>query len=127
MARAVVIHVLLLFLYGITGCRYHNEEELYGPSDAKCDTVNITLSNSINQILTLNCYSCHSSSNAGPLGAGINLQTYSELRTIALSGRLAGAITHSSGFVPMPLNGTKLDDCSIEKIKAWIKNGALNN
>lgn len=127
MLKAAIINVLLLCLYGMFGCRYYNEEELYDDSEVKCDTVNVTLSNSINSILALNCYSCHSNSNAIPFGSGINLETYSGLSATALSGRLVGAITHSPGFVPMPHNAAKLDDCSIEKIKAWINDGALNN
>lgn len=118
--------ILLFFSILLIRCQYDNEEELYGGSD-NCDTSNVTYSQTVKPILTNNCYSCHSASNANSFGEGINLETYSELITVANNGRLLGAIEHSSGYDPMPLGGNKLDDCTIEKIKAWINNGATND
>lgn len=128
MKRAAAIVVLGFCLCFVFSCRYDSEEELY-PQDEEpmCDTLNVSLSNTIRPILNANCYSCHSASNASVFGAGINLENYSELQNIAQSGRIIGAITHSPGFVAMPLEGIKLDECSINKIKAWINNGALDN
>ena len=38
-----------------------------------------------------------------------------------------GSIKHDSGYKAMPQNATKLDDCRISKVEAWITAGALNN
>ncbi len=129
MKRAAVLFVIVIGSYLMYGCRYDNEEELYHNPDVedKCDTLNVTLSNTIQPILSQNCYSCHSITNSGSFGAGINLESYSELLTLVHSGRLIGAITHSPGFSAMPQGGTKLDDCTIDQIKSWINAGALNN
>lgn len=129
MKRASIIFILALSSFFLYNCQYDNEEELYSDINAgeKCDTLNITLSNTVEPILSENCYSCHSNSNSGTFGAGINLETYSELMELVHSGRLTGAITHSPGFSAMPQGGEKLDDCSISKIRAWINSGALNN
>jgi hypothetical protein len=129
MKRGIFILILVLTSFLVYNCMYDNEEELYPDIDSgeKCDTLNISLSNSIKPILSNNCYSCHSNSNSGTFGAGINLETYSGLVEMVNRGRLIGAITHSPGFIAMPQGGTKLDDCSISKIRAWINGGALNN
>jgi cytochrome c5 len=126
MKRVAIIGFLLFFCF-ILSCRYDSEEELYFDEDQKCDTINVTFTNTIRPILTANCFSCHSGSNAGSFGAGINLEAYESLLATVNSGRLTGAIMHSPGFSAMPLDGTKLDDCSINKIRAWINSGALNN
>ncbi|MBN1987718.1 MAG: hypothetical protein JW761_15505 [Prolixibacteraceae bacterium] len=117
--------MLILLSVAFFSCRYDNEEELYG--DAICDTSNVTYAQTVKPILTASCYSCHSVSNANSFGSGINLETYSELMIQINNGRLVGAISHSPGYTPMPQVGAKLDDCSIEKIKAWINEGAANN
>jgi cytochrome c5 len=117
---------LLAFSFFLVSCEYNNEEELYGDKQ-DCDTSNVAYSQTVKPILTASCYSCHSVSNANTFGSGINLETYSELMIQINNGKLVGAISHSPGFTPMPQVGAKLDDCSIEKIKAWINEGAADN
>ncbi len=89
-----------------------------------CDTVNMAYTADVVPILQANCYSCHG--NGGNSG-GVNLDTYDNVKIVADNGSLLGAITHASGFVPMPLNAPQLSDCDINKIKSWIGNGAQNN
>jgi len=43
------------------------------------------------------------------------------------NGKLLGAVTHASGYSPMPKNQAQLSDCNIQKITNWINKGALNN
>jgi len=40
--------------------------------------------------------------------------------------RIVGAINHETGFLPMPypVGSAKLDQCDIDKVTAWITNGA---
>jgi hypothetical protein len=49
------------------------------------------------------------------------------VQTVALNGKLFGAVNHSSGYSSMPKNGNKLPQCKIDEIRIWITNGALNN
>lgn len=84
----------------------------------KCDTKSITYTNTVQAIVTENCLSCHFN------GSGRSYSTYDSLTTHPNFARLLGAIRHDAGFVAMPQSGGKLEDCEIEKIEAWIADGA---
>lgn len=124
--QLIAFIILTLFF---AACYYDNEEFLY-PSintDSSCDTSNVTLSAGVIPIFESRCFSCHSNSTANSLGSGINLETYSQLIIWVNNGKLEGAVNHSPGYVQMPQGAAKLDDCSLNKITAWINQGALNN
>ena len=115
-----------LFIIGclvLAGCYYDKEELLY-PS-GNCDTSNSTFSGVVQTCLqTYGCLGCHSG--AAPSG-NVLLNTYTVVKTYVQNGKLYGAITHSTGYTPMPQGGNKMNTCDINKIKAWIDAGALNN
>ncbi len=113
--RYLLIAVLLYIAVPQTGC-YYDKAELLNPGNI-CDTTTITYSFSVNPILTANCTGCHSGANAPN---GVRLDTYEGVKIQVLNGFLVGVITHSAGYSPMPKNGTKLSDCSINKIRKWI-------
>ncbi len=75
-------------------------------------------------ILQANCNSCHRVGNAP---GDIITENYIGVKKIAENGKLVGSIEHASGFIPMPLGRSKLSTCDINKIKAWIEQGTLNN
>ncbi len=112
----------------LSACSKTNETTLSGNTTGgntnNCDTVNMKYVANVQPILQANCYSCHANGNA--LG-GVSLGTYSGVKQQADKGNLIGAITHASGFTPMPQGGAKLSDCNINKIKAWVARGTLNN
>jgi len=89
-----------------------------------CDTTAITYSGFIAPLFNTFCTGCHSGGN--PSG-GILLNSYIGVKSVALNGRLRGAISWTPGYQKMPQTGNKLTDCSIAKIQAWINNGAPNN
>ena len=89
-----------------------------------CNTVNVSYSGFIAPLFTTFCNGCHSGGN--PSG-GILLNSYSGVKAVAQNGRLIGAISWSAGFQRMPQSGNKLSNCSIDKIQAWINDGAPNN
>lgn len=89
-----------------------------------CDVTNVSFSGFVQPILTTNCVGCHS---GGAPSGGITLNTHAGIQSVALSGRLYGAISHSTGFQPMPRGSAKLAQCTIDKIKSWIDEGAQNN
>lgn len=104
---------------------------LQGAKDEKCDedmeecnTENVTYSGFIQNTLNNGCRTCH---NATTANGNVRLDNYEGVRAAAISGRLYGAISWSSGFQNMPLGGAKLSDCTIDKIKSWIDNGSQNN
>ena len=107
-----------------TNCEYDVAEELYPPNG--CNTDNVSYSQDIVPIIDTNCYRCHSEENSG-LGAGIVLEGYDKIEGIATNGTLLGVIRHEGGFTAMPLDASKIDDCSINKIEAWIADGAQDN
>ncbi|HKJ41202.1 MAG TPA: hypothetical protein VKA27_03870 [Sunxiuqinia sp.] len=131
MKRIYQLTTILFFTAFFTSCYYDNEERLYpnidSSTNSNCDTTKVTLSQSVMPILQSRCLSCHGKSVANGLGSGVNLETYSELVKYVHNGQLEGAINHSPGYIGMPQGASKLDDCSINKITAWINRGALND
>lgn len=121
--------VMVIAVIGIitwTGCTYKKEELLFPATAAvTCDTSNVKYSVEIKNILTTNCYSCHSGTGAS--GGGNVFNTYADLQGYITAGLVLGNVMHSPGFSPMPKGGNKLNDCDIAKIRTWIRNGALNN
>ncbi|HYH14250.1 MAG TPA: hypothetical protein VD794_03460 [Flavisolibacter sp.] len=123
---------LLGLLIFIVSCSKSNEESEQnngnpnnGGGSGTCNTSDMKFSADIVPILQSNCYACHS--NANQSISGINLEGYSNVKARVDDGRLVGAITHASGFSPMPQGGSKLSDCNINKIKSWVASGAPNN
>ncbi len=111
----------------ITSCSKSNELTESGNSNTGgtgCDTVNIKYTTDVKTIIQANCYSCHGN---GQAQGGVNLDTYSSVKQHADNGSLIGVITHAAGYPPMPQGAAKLSDCDINKIKAWIARGTLNN
>ena len=119
--------IIILFLFTATvlpACYYDIEEELYPPTSS-CDTISVTYTSTVVSLLQSNgCLGCHSG--AAPSG-NISLEGYNNLRAVAQSGKLYGAISHTQGFSPMPQGGNKMSACAITKIKFWIDAGAPNN
>lgn len=113
-----------LFIVGLmAGCANDNEEDLY-PETVVCDTTAITYSGTVQHILMHSCYNCHSAASAS---GGIILDSYAEVKKQADNGHLLGAVSHASGYIPMPLGGSKLPACDIAGIKKWVESGAPNN
>lgn len=114
--------ILMAIVILISGCYYDVEEELY--PTIECQTDEMSYSGDILPIIETDCYVCHSA--AANFG-NITLEGYSEIKKHVDNGGLLGAVKHDGGFSPMPKNQAMLLECEIEKIEAWIQNGALNN
>lgn len=112
----------------MASCFYDNEEDLF-QIEPGCETENVTLSEVVKPILQNRCYGCHSTGNS--LGAGIELEEYNSLILFVgndgTGGQFLKSIKHEAGASPMPKSAGKIPDCEIEKISAWIANGALND
>ncbi|RYG04631.1 MAG: hypothetical protein EOO02_05700 [Chitinophagaceae bacterium] len=111
----------------VASCSSDSEEDLLPPPTppSGCDTAQVAFAATITPLLgTYGCTNCHSGT--APSG-NINLSSYSGVKAKVDDGRLLGAITHADGFRPMPQGGNKMSDCDINKFRAWINRGALNN
>lgn len=89
-----------------------------------CDTAAVSYVNFVLPLLQTNCIGCHGDHNPG---GGILLNSHASVVAVATNGKLIGSINHESGFKVMPPSGTKLPDCDIQKVKAWVAAGAKNN
>jgi len=119
----IFIPVLYTVIF-LTSCVWDNEEEFYQGS-GNCNTIQVSFSDDIVPILANNCYSCHSNLNAPDFTNGFALEDYNDVA--ANAQRVAGAVNHQEGFLPMPQGGSKLDPCSISLIEAWVNAGTPDN
>ncbi|MCW5923277.1 MAG: hypothetical protein KIS77_13105 [Saprospiraceae bacterium] len=100
------------------GAKNNGCNENYGA----CDTVNVRYSAFVRPLIQAKCQGCHSGNS--PQG-GINLTTYSNVKTLASNGKLYAAVTRSVNW--MPSGGPKLDSCTLSKLKTWLDAGAPEN
>jgi mono/diheme cytochrome c family protein len=98
-----------------------------GEAPVPCtDTTPVTYAAVISPIFDANCRSCHGSTVYQTLGGGNDYSTYQGIKNQSAS-LILGCIQHQPGFDPMPKGGSKIADCDIAKIKAWIEAGQPNN
>ncbi len=120
-----IIGISFFVLY-LSSCSKESEDRLTANNPVTCDTTNVSLSMQVLPILQNNCYSCHGKGNTAGSG-GIDLSTYSALKTYANSGYLVGNVTHAPGYVGMPYGLPMLPSCEVNTIVAWVHQGAQNN
>ncbi len=121
------------------GC-YYDKADVINPNAAfiGCDTTKVSYNSTIAPILTDNgCNVCHGSNVAAGEGGGIILDTYSGVSASAIAGQLAPAVRQDAtcttcvvaypAYEIMPKGGGKLSSCNINKIVAWVNQGAKNN
>lgn len=113
--------VTLLFLFSLNSCYYDNEQDLYG--NTFCDTISTTYAATIEPIIITNCISCHSSST--PNG-NINLESYTDVKSAYISGKLLCSIQKNATCQPMPPTGLGLSTCEINKFKSWASKNYPN-
>ncbi len=109
----------------LQSCYYDKADLVYPVSSANCDTATVTYSASIAPLMNASCNSCHGGSAAA--GGGIVLDTYAGVKTYAANGKLLNSILQNGAASAMPKGSGKLPDCSINKVRAWINKGMLNN
>jgi mono/diheme cytochrome c family protein len=126
MLTRFILCVMAVIILTFTACKKENEENLVnqqgGP--AVCDTSDMKYAANVLPILQSNCYSCHGN---GSTEGGISLDGYSNVKQKVDANLLINVITHAPGYPAMPNGLPKLSDCDINKIKAWVNLGALDN
>jgi mono/diheme cytochrome c family protein len=106
----------------ISSCYYDVEEELYPAGN--CDTANISFSQDVMPVINQNCNICHAT---GVEQGNVILDNYDAVLPHITNGRLLSSIRHENGVEPMPQGQPQLSACTIDRIAAWIADGALNN
>lgn len=119
------ISTLAICVLLMQSCYYDKAELVYPASNANCDTTTVTYSGTIAPLMNASCNSCHGGTAAA--GGGIVLDTYAGVKTYAANGKLLNSILQNGAASAMPKGGSKLPDCSINKVRAWINKGMLNN
>jgi hypothetical protein len=119
--KSIGIFVCLIFC--LNGCYYDSEDDVYPPTD--CNTTSVSFINDIQPILANSCLSCHNTLSS--IGGGIILEGHAAVLRYANDASLVGSVKHSSGYSAMPQSASKLDDCKISKIEAWVQAGSPNN
>lgn len=107
-----------------TSCVSANEEELL-PQEEEVE--NVSFATDIVPLLTTNCTGCHSNATKDVAGAGIGLEDYADVKSSVDSGKFWAAINHDASASPMPKFGSKMDATTLNVIKSWIDQGALDN
>lgn len=121
--RILIVSVLTLLL--VYGCYYDNEEDLFPSLPGECDTSNVSFALDVEPILSSSCYLCHSAISAASLGGNIVLDNYTDIADQA--SLVLNTIQHVTGVSPMPKGGSRISDCKIITIEAWIKQGKPEN
>jgi len=123
---SILFFIALITMISVISCSKQSEDRLQAVTPTPCDTTSVSYSTDIVPILQNNCYSCHGNGNTAGSG-GILLDGYTNLNKWAGNGYLVGNVTHAPGYVPMPYGLPALPSCEINKIVAWVHQGALNN
>jgi thioredoxin-related protein len=118
----IIIFILSLFFFS---CYYDNEEALYPAIDTTCDTTVVTYSGTIVNMMSNNCYMCHSNKTAAANGSNIRLEDYSDV--VVRSNIITQSIKHTGSSIPMPKNGGKIKSCYITQWDIWVRKGMVNN
>ncbi len=114
--KTLLIIAYFLLIFGINGCYFDNEEELYPTTN--CNTNQVTFSNTISPLITNSCATtgCHVA------GTGrVLLTNYAEIKTV-INAVEKRTITDKN----MPPSGS-LSVCDLSKLKKWIDEGVPNN
>ncbi|WP_018616113.1 hypothetical protein [Segetibacter koreensis] len=120
------VFLIMAFSIIFSGC-YNSKADLIIPHN-DCDTTGIiSYRSDVTSILQQNCYICHSADKYATNGGFHQLDKFSVLQQMIANGKLLKAINHLPGAVPMPYGGSKLSDCDIMKITAWVNRGAPDN
>ena len=118
------IFFVFLSILLLNSCNYDNEESLYGSSD--CDTNFVSFEMDIDPIISSHCTMCH----GGPSpSAGLALETYAQIYQSATEpyNGIIDRISRPEGDPLMMPGNYRLPQCEIDKIVAWVEQGALNN
>ncbi len=125
-----LLAISALLLLSMLGCYNDKGDQLYVPPlTVTCDTTAVSYAKVIAPIFATSCNisgGCHDA--AGQSTSGYNFITYSGILPIATTAVLVYDVNgNPSQLHAMPKNLPQLSACDINKITAWVNQGALNN
>ncbi len=95
-----------------------------GVCTSSCDTTGvITYQNQISAILTSNCVSCHSGTNAQK---GVRLDSYASVKANMDNGSILSSVKGITTQMP-PSPANKISSCQIRQLELWKSSGELQN
>ena len=118
----VIVIFILYWICNSTSCTLQNEEDYL--KDIICDTTDISY-NDLTYIFTGTCTACHSE--LFTYRDGIKMDSYNNVKSSINTGLVWPSINHANGVPPMPGGMSKLSDCELDKIEAWINAGMPEN
>jgi hypothetical protein len=118
------IQLVAMILIAVASCKKTESSGTF-TDNANCTGVvdsSNTYGMAIKSIIDKNCASsgCHSASSKRD---GVDLSSYSAVKSEISTGNSLCTIHHGSGCKPMPQGSAKLSDSDIAKIDCWAKNG----
>lgn len=114
----IIIALTIATLLGLSSCYYDNEEDLYGVG---CDTTAVSYTSDIWPIIETNCQTgCHA---PGGSAIGHIFTDHASVMTKVINGSLKNRVVVQRN---MPPSGV-LTDCQVQKLEAWMLQGALDN
>lgn len=114
--------ILMTSVAAAFGSCYYDSFEALHPVEGyvnPCDSsLQSTYNSSIKYIISYNCISCHNSSYAA---GNVILETYDQVKSYGINGKLMNSILRNSGYNPMPPT-QPLAECQVQRIQEWIAN-----
>ena len=107
-----LIAFVIIISYAIPACNTTTNVD----HDKSEDTLNVTYSNSISEILSVSCIKCHKTGNTSGY---VNLDSYENVKPFGLNGNLYGCVQRLDGNAGMPIGAPKLDSMKLLMIKRW--------
>lgn len=125
----------LVFLFLSVSCTYDKAAEVIPQVPETPEQIVVSYKEDIEPIIAANCYSCHSATATHPERPGYAfLDSYEGLKKYALKQSTSNAsmttLQARIRFVEypgMPFKEEPLPEGDIQKIEAWIQQGAPNN
>jgi cytochrome c5 len=118
----IVVFGIFYWICNSTSCTMQNEEDFLQANI--CDTIDVSY-HDLTYIFTEICSACHSE--VFTYRDGIKMDSYNRVKSSINTGLVLPAINQVNGVPPMPKGASKLSDCELDKIKAWINDGMPEN
>lgn len=115
--KALITFALFGIVFGISSCTY-KETEQEMPVVTLCDSLNVTYSGDIQEIISVNCNmsGCHD-------GTFPEFISYQGLKDYVDNGKINQRVLVDKNMPP----SAPLADSLLAKIQCWIEEGAPNN
>jgi uncharacterized membrane protein len=117
----IIILIIVAALIN-ANCSNNSESDITSTPNPDPTPTTITYANTIQDIMTSNCTSCHGTPPTN--GASVSLNTYIKVKNAVINEQLIERISKAQGTSGMmPDNGTRLPQATINKVISWKNDG----